>query len=93
MAACYNNLNGKGGISEFNPNLTIVDYVYDAKSAITSTNDTPASMAKLSDLLEWHKLDPVDEFEIYRNDLIYNNYQHNRNPFVNLPPISRCKHN
>ena len=85
MAACYNNLNGKGGISEFNPNLTIVDYVYDAKSAITSTNDTPASMAKLSDLLEWHKLDPVDEFEIYRNDLIYNNYQHNRNPFIDFP--------
>jgi hypothetical protein len=42
-------------------------------------------MAKLSDLLRWHKLDPVDEFEIYRNDLIFNNYQHNRNPFIDFP--------
>ena len=85
MAAAYNNLDGKATITEFNPNLTIVDYIYDAKSAISSDATTPATMSKLSDLLEWHKLDPVDEFEIYRNDLIYNNYQHNRNPFIDFP--------
>ena len=85
MAACYNNLSGNEIITEFNPNLTIVDYIYDAKSAISSDENTPATMAKLSDLLEWHKLDPVDEFEIYRNDLIFNNYQHNRNPFIDFP--------
>ena len=85
MAACYNNLDGNAPISEFLPNLEIVDYVYDAKSAITSSTTQTATMAKLSDLLEWHKLDPVDDFEIYRNDLIYNNYQHNRNPFIDFP--------
>jgi hypothetical protein len=30
-------------------------------------------------LLKWHKLDPVDEFEIHRNNLLYNNYTNNRN--------------
>ena len=85
MAACYNNLDGNATITEFNPNLTIVDYIYDAKSAITSSSTIPAAMSKLSDLLKWHQEDPVDEFEIYRNDLIYNNYQHNRNPFIDYP--------
>ena len=85
MAACYNNLDGKATITDYNPNLQIVDVIYNATTAITSSATKPATMAKLSDLLEWHKLDPVDEFEIYRNDLIYNNYQNNRNPFIDFP--------
>ncbi|NQU32027.1 MAG: endonuclease [Bacteroidetes bacterium] len=39
---------------------------------------------KLSTLLEWHKADPVDSFEIHRNDIIYS-YQENRNPFIDHP--------
>ena len=39
----------------------------------------------LSTLLEWHRLDPVSDYEIHRNNLIYNNYQHNRNPFIDFP--------
>lgn len=85
MAACYNNLDGNASISQYNPNLKIVDYIYSSSEAISSSATTPATMAKLSDLLKWHKLDPVDEFEIYRNDLIFNNYQHNRNPFIDFP--------
>lgn len=40
---------------------------------------------KLSTLLEWHKQDPVSEFEIRRNNLIYENWQGNRNPFIDHP--------
>ncbi|MFS0750408.1 endonuclease [Oceanobacillus sp. 1P07AA] len=40
---------------------------------------------KLSVLLEWHEEDPVDDFERRRNDIIYNDYQHNRNPFIDRP--------
>lgn len=40
---------------------------------------------KLSVLLQWHKEDPVDNFERERNEKIYNNYQHNRNPFIDQP--------
>ncbi len=39
---------------------------------------------KLSTLLRWHKLDPVDNFERHRNDVIYS-YQKNRNPFIDHP--------
>ena len=39
----------------------------------------------LRDLLEWNKIDPPDEWEIHRNNLCYNNYTHNRNPFIDFP--------
>ncbi|NHB70412.1 endonuclease, partial [Perlabentimonas gracilis] len=36
-------------------------------------------------LLEWHTNDPVSEKEINRNNAIFENYQHNRNPFIDHP--------
>ncbi len=39
----------------------------------------------LSVLLQWHILDPVSSEEIRRNDLIYYEYQKNRNPFIDHP--------
>lgn len=38
----------------------------------------------LNVLLQWHIDDPVDEFEIQRNNIIYM-YQGNRNPFIDHP--------
>ncbi len=43
------------------------------------------TIGNLDVLLEWNKTDPVDVFEIHRNNLIYNNIQHNRNPFIDFP--------
>ncbi|MCV9887844.1 endonuclease [Metabacillus halosaccharovorans] len=40
---------------------------------------------KLSTLLQWHQQDPVDDFERNRNEVIYQDYQHNRNPFIDHP--------
>jgi endonuclease I len=39
---------------------------------------------KLSVLLEWNRLDPVDAFEMNRNNVIQT-YQKNRNPFIDHP--------
>lgn len=36
-------------------------------------------------LLRWNEMDPVSQKEIDRNNVIYNDYQHNRNPFVDCP--------
>lgn len=43
----------------------------------------------LSDILQWNELDPVSDYEIHRNNLIYNNVQNNRNPFVDHPEWAR----
>lgn len=43
----------------------------------------------LSDFLKWNELDPVSDYEIHRNNLIYNNVQNNRNPFIDHPEWAR----
>ena len=43
-----------------------------------------AQHGKLSTLLQWNLLDPPDEFERNRNNVIYS-YQKNRNPFIDNP--------
>ena len=56
--------------------LELVDY--------TGTGSNPI-LGKLSTLLEWNELDPVDDFEQNRNNIIYTKWQHNRNPFIDYP--------
>ena len=43
-----------------------------------------AVMGILDDLIRWHSEDPVDAFELRRNDIIYS-YQGVRNPFIDHP--------
>ena len=75
---------------DFEPALKLVSS-YSSTSEATktvtcdSTKDTPATYGILEDLLSWHTLDPVDEYEIHRNNLCYNFVQGNRNPFVDYP--------
>ena len=38
-------------------------------------------------ICRWDELDPVDEFEIQRNNRIYE-YQGNRNPFIDYPELA-----
>ena len=40
-------------------------------------------------LLRWHEQDPVSQKEIDRNNAIYEDYQHNRNPFIDHPEYAR----
>lgn len=86
MAARYNNYTGtSGAISDFEPYLIINDDVNTNTVSVSSNDTTPASYASLSTLLEWNREDPVDDYEIHRNNLIARNYQYNRNPFVDFP--------
>ena len=54
------------------------------------TSTTGNQFGKLSTLLAWNELDPVDAFETNRNELIYTTYQGNRNPFIDHPDWARA---
>jgi endonuclease I len=71
MAVRYEGDNGE-------TNLELVNYV----------NSSPAGQplyGNLDTLLKWHNQDPVNNWERNRNNIIYNQYQHNRNPFIDHP--------
>ena len=71
MATRYEGENGE-------PDLEIVDYV-DSSPAYQPLH------GKLSDLYRWHLQDTVSDWERRRNDIIYSDYQGNRNPFIDHP--------
>jgi endonuclease I len=50
-----------------------------------SVNGSTPWHGKLSILLQWNAEDPPSSFEQRRNDVIYESYQHNRNPFIDHP--------
>ena len=45
------------------------------------------SPAQLATLIAWHRSDPVDEFEANRNMIICEQFQGNRNPFIDFPEL------
>ncbi|CDR31368.1 Extracellular ribonuclease precursor [Acholeplasma oculi] len=45
-----------------------------------------ALIGDLQTLIAWHLADPVDQFELTRNEIIYG-YQKNRNPFIDHPEL------
>ena len=49
------------------------------------TNKSVIKPWAITMLLRWSEMDPVSQKEIDRNNAIYNDYQHNRNPFVDHP--------
>jgi hypothetical protein len=60
-------------------------------NSLNVVNGDPASsptgqIGDLATLLSWNSLDPADDFEMNRNNVIYN-WQMNRNPFVDYPTL------
>ncbi|MFD2792785.1 endonuclease I family protein [Promicromonospora vindobonensis] len=63
---------GEDGFADLEPNDSV-------------SNGSAPLHGRLSVLLDWHDADPVSAFEAHRNDVIYEQFQHNRNPFVDHP--------
>jgi len=69
----------EGGGSE--PDLELTSVLLD------NTNKSSLQAVKTT-LLSWNKLDPVSDWERNRNEIIYTNYQNNRNPFIDYPELA-----
>lgn len=59
----------------------------EVSETILPISDNSPFHGVLSTLIDWHRNDPVDAWEVNRNDIIYNNYQNNRNPFIDYPEL------
>lgn len=91
MVARYNDIAGGDIIDSNNPNLELVQLSERVtQGAYQSTNTLTGKMGIISDLLAWNKLDPVDDYEIHRNNILYRNYSFNRNPFIDFPEWADC---
>ncbi|GLW35320.1 endonuclease I family protein [Actinoplanes regularis] len=50
-----------------------------------ASRDNRPRIGRLSALLRWNAEDPPDHFEQNRNEVIFQHFQHNRNPFIDHP--------
>ncbi|WP_236240783.1 endonuclease I family protein [Streptomyces sp. CC228A] len=61
------------------------DYWPDLEPNNSVSNGSAPYHGRLSVLKQWNELDPPDAFEKRRNEVIYQSYQGNRNPFIDHP--------
>ncbi|QES44621.1 ribonuclease [Streptomyces venezuelae] len=69
MAVRYD---GEGGFPDLEPNDQV-------------DNGSAPAIGRLSVLKKWSDEDPPDAFEKNRNQVIFDKFQHNRNPFIDHP--------
>ncbi|MDI3527070.1 MAG: hypothetical protein PWR03_1253 [Tenuifilum sp.] len=64
---------------------TWASYATEAQNILDGTKYPAFKQWYIDLLIKWHEQDPVSQKEIDRNNIIYNDYQHNRNPFIDHP--------
>lgn len=57
-------------------------------STLLDKSSKSPEQARLSTLLEWNRLDPVSDWERNRNEVIYADFQGNRNPLIDHPELA-----
>ncbi|WAC01806.1 endonuclease [Lacinutrix neustonica] len=59
---------------------------YNGLSIENGFPSTTGQMGDLATLLDWHRNDPPDDFEMNRNNVVYT-WQLNRNPVIDMPDL------
>ncbi|WP_452219495.1 endonuclease [Lacinutrix salivirga] len=59
---------------------------YNGLSIVNGFPSIDGQMGDLATILDWHRNDPPDDFEMNRNNVIYQ-WQYNRNPFIDQPDL------
>jgi len=59
---------------------------YNDLDIVNGFPEVTGELGDLATLLAWHQQDPPDDFEMNRNNIIYD-WQKNRNPFIDFPQL------
>ncbi|HIP48379.1 MAG TPA: T9SS type A sorting domain-containing protein [Lutibacter sp.] len=59
---------------------------YNGLEIVNGYPNTVGQLGDLATLLDWHRNDPPDDFEMNRNNVVYT-WQFNRNPFIDYPDL------
>ena len=60
---------------------------YNDLSVVDGFPEMEGELGDLATLLDWHEEDQADDFEMRRNNIIYE-WQNNRNPFIDYPELA-----
>jgi endonuclease I len=87
----YGDYNGpSGNLNSFKGDVArsvlFLSLRYNGLDIVNGFPETTGQLGDLETILAWNNLDPVDDFEKNRNNVIYN-WQNNRNPLIDLPEI------
>lgn len=87
MAARYNHKGDSDTIDANEPDLELIDDLTNWRKSGYQSSDSgeTGKIGLITDLLEWNRIDPPDEYETHRNNLLYTNFTNNRNPFIDFP--------
>ena len=66
--------------------VLFLDVRYNGLNVVDGFPDTVGQLGDLETLLDWHRNDPPDDFEMNRNNVVYT-WQFNRNPFIDHPDL------
>ncbi len=66
--------------------VLFLDIRYNGLEVVYGFPDIVGQLGDLNTLLNWHRNDPPDDFEMHRNNIVYT-WQGNRNPFVDHPEL------
>ncbi|GAA4818195.1 endonuclease [Litoribaculum gwangyangense] len=66
--------------------LLYMEIRYNGLQIVNGFPNVTGQMGDLATLLNWHRNDPPDDFEMNRNNVVYT-WQFNRNPFIDEPDL------
>ncbi|GAA0871076.1 endonuclease [Gangjinia marincola] len=84
----YNGPNGNAGSFKGDVARAVLymELRYNDLSVVNGFPDITGQLGDLATLLDWHRNDPPDDYEINRNNIVYQ-WQFNRNPLIDQPDL------
>ncbi|MBT8394503.1 MAG: T9SS type A sorting domain-containing protein [Flavobacteriaceae bacterium] len=87
----YGQYNGPSGNSgsfkgDVARSVLYLEIRYNGLEVVNGFPGITGQLGDLATLLDWHRNDPPDDFEMNRNNIIYT-WQFNRNPFIDQPDL------